>query len=319
VALTLMNYGVWALVWQAIVNRSVATIVLWMAVPLRLRFGFSRVSLVDLLKYALPTLLSRTMSWGSGQFPRLVFGFYWGTTELGLFGLAARLCDIVLDVALVPRYSVARVELRKFAADSQGLAEAVRQILINMSVIAFPLCVGGAAVAPTLFHAWLDARWYGGIIPAELMMLMCVPFVTLYCAGAVLMALNFQSAEALMSIVQTIITLAAVFVFAPFGLLPATAAFAARPLASLPLTARLLRTKCGVHARLLFDAQKPALIAAAIMGVGVSVLRISAEPFLSSIVLLPLLIVGGGVLYTAVIWLLLPDFVRQFSARFARR
>jgi O-antigen/teichoic acid export membrane protein len=315
--LTLTGFGVWALVWQAIVTRLVASVVLWLAVPLRLRFGFSRVRLAELLPFAVPVLLSRTMAFATGQFPRLIFGLYWGPTELGIFGLAGRLCDVLLEVALVPRYAVARVELRRFASDRDGLLEAVPKLLTNVSVICFPLSIGGAAVVPTLFHAWLDARWYAGIVPAQLMMLMCAPFVTHYCIGATLLALNFQFAEALSSAVQSVATVIVVIVFAPLGLLPATAAFAARPLLLLPLPALLLRAKCAVPARILFTAQRPALIAALTMGVGVTVLRMGLEPVLRSVLLLPLLIAAGAMLYVGAIALLLPSFARQFVARFA--
>ncbi len=315
-ALTLLGYGVWALVWQALFTRLAATIVLWMAVPLRLRFGFSRAGLADLMKFALPTLLSRIMSWGTAQFPRFIFGLYWGATELGLFGLGARLCDILLELTLVPRYAAARVELRRFASDPQGLQEAAGKLFFNMSIVAFPLCIGGAAVAPTLFHAWLDARWYDGILPASMMMLMCAPFVTHYCAGAVLMAMNLQSSEALMSILQTVVTLIVVFVFAPLGLIPATAAFAARPLLLLPLPARLLASKCGISGRAIFEAQRPALIAAALMGIGVTGLRIGLQPYVSNVALLPALVAAGAAIYCAMISLLRPDFVREFLGRF---
>ena len=317
--LTLTGYGVWALVWQALVTRVTATVVLWMAVPLRLRFGFSRPCLFDLGKFILPTLLSRTMSWGSNQFPRLIFGHYWGVTELGLFGLAARLCDIVTDVALVPRYSVARIELRQFAGDASALREATHRLFIDLTAVAFPLAVGGAAIIPTLFHVWLDARWYGAIVPSELMMLTGVPFVTLYAAGAVLLASNCQPAEALMSVVQTIITVIAVLVFAPLGLLPATAAFAARPIALLPLAAKLVRDRCGVPAVLMFAAQRPAFLAAGVMGVAVTALRLCAEPYLRGVFLLPLLVAFGAAVYGAMMWLLIPDFVRQLMARLGVR
>jgi O-antigen/teichoic acid export membrane protein len=242
-----------------------------------------------------------------------------GATELGLFGLGARLCDILLELTLVPRYAAARVELRQFAADTPRLNEAVNRLFLNMSVVAFPLCIGGAAVVPTLFHAWLDARWYGGIIPAALMMLMCAPFVTHYCAGAVLLAMNFQSSEATMSIVQTVVTLIAVLIFAPLGLIPATAAFAARPLLLLPLPLRLLQAKCRISPRGMFESQRPALIAAGIMGIGVTMLRIGLEPFVRSVFLLPLLVVIGVAVYCALISMLLPAFVREFLGRFISR
>ncbi len=317
--LTLTGFGVWALVWQALVTRLIATIVLWLAVPLRLGFGYSTDSFRELWRYALPTLLSRTLSWGSGQFPRLIFGLYLGPTDLGLFGLASRLSDILLDVTLVPRYVVARVELRQFAGDSPRLEAAARQVLTNMSGLAFPLCIGGAAVVPTLFHAWLDARWYGGIIPAELMMLLSIPFVTQYCAGAMLLAFNHQSSEAWLSLVQTVITLVLVIVFAPFGLIAATTAFALRPLLSLPLSVRMVRQRCAVSARLFYEAQRPTLMAAVIMGVVVTGVRVALQPWLPSVVLLPVLVALGAGCYALLMSMLLPEFLRQFVARFSAR
>jgi O-antigen/teichoic acid export membrane protein len=315
--LTLAGFGVWALVWQAVVTRLVATVVLWMAVPLRLRFGYSSRSLRALLAFGLPTLLSRTMSWGTSQFPRLLFGLYWGPTLLGVFGLAARLCDILLEVTLVPRYAVARVEFRKFAHEP-GINAAAHRLLGNTSAFAFPLCVGAAAVTPTLFHVWLDARWYGGIVPAELLMLMCVPFVTHYCAGAILLALNHQSTEAMTTVVQTALTVVVVLAFAPLGLIAASAAYAARPLLLLPLPARLVQLKCHVSARLLFDAQRPAFIASALMGIAVTALRLGLEPLLRGIVLLPLLVGVGAAVYAGLLWMLSPGLVREFTTRFAR-
>jgi O-antigen/teichoic acid export membrane protein len=313
--LTVTGYGVWALVWQAIVTRLIATIVLWMAVPLPLRFGFSKSCLQDLKIFVLPTLLSRVMSWGSNQFPRLVFGFYWGVSELGLFGLASRLCDIVSDIALVPRYSVARVELRHVADDAPALRDAVGRLFLNMSVIAFPLSVGGAAVMPTLIHTWLNSRWYAGIVPSELLLLTGVPFVTLYCAGAVLLASNNQRAEVLMSIAQTLMTVIVVFVSAPLGLLFATAAFALRPFILVPLAVKLVQDRCSVPVRLMLAAQRPPFIAAAVMGVTVTGLRLGVEPYLRAMYLLPTLIVVGGAIYCAMLWYLIPDFTRQFMAR----
>jgi O-antigen/teichoic acid export membrane protein len=225
----------------------------------------------------------------------------------------------MMDVSLVPRYVVARVELRKWAGDPAALLQELTKLLMTASVVCFPLAVGGAAVAPTLFHAWLDARWYAGIVPAELMMLMCMPFVTHYMIGATLMALNFPFSEALSTAVQSVVTVVVVLVFAPLGLLWATAAFSARPLILLPLPALLLRFKCTLPVRPLFSAQVPALAAALTMGTVVTLLRLALEPMLRSVQLLPLLVVVGAVSYAGAIALLLPSFARGFVARFAAR
>jgi O-antigen/teichoic acid export membrane protein len=305
--LTLTGAGVWALVWQAIITRLVAAVVLWWVVPLPLRFGFSGEKLRDLVTFALPTAVSRTMTWVTGQLPRLLLGLYWGPTQLGLFSLAARLTDVILEITVVPRYAVARVELRRFAGDPAGLIRATADLLHKMSVYCFPICVGGIAAAPALFHAWLDARWYGGVVPAQLMLLMCIAFTTHYCIGAALLAMNFQRAEALTAIVQTVVTVATVMVSAPFGLVPATAAYSGRPIALLPLPVLLLRNRCAVPVRTILQAQLPVLLIASIMGAVVWVLRISLEPFLDGVLLLGVLVAAGALIYALLLLKFLPE------------
>ncbi len=150
--LTLAGAGVWALVWQAIVTRLVASVVLWYTVPLKFGLGFSSRHFRELTHFAAPTLVSRFLTWSCNQIPRLMLGLYWGSTDLGLFSLASRLGDILMEVAVVPRYAVARVELRKYAGDHAGLDAALRRTFTFLTVFCFPLCVGGAAIVPTLFR-----------------------------------------------------------------------------------------------------------------------------------------------------------------------
>jgi O-antigen/teichoic acid export membrane protein len=317
--LTLAGAGVWALVWQALVTRLVATVVLWSAVPLKFRFGFSSRHLRELARYAAPTVLSRIMSWLASQTPRFILGLLWGATELGLFSLAARLSDLLMEVAVVPRYVVARVELRRFASDSIALADALRSIVTLMSVLCFPLCIGGAVIVPTLFHVWLDPRWYGAIIPTQLMLLTSMALITHYIAGATLLAANNQAAEAFASIVQTVTTLIVVLVSAPFGITVASAAMSGRPFALLALPISLLKRYCGLPARVMLRAQLPALTAALAMGTGVWLLRIQLETVLSSAILLPILAVAGVAIYAILIALLLPNLAGQFMRITSRR
>jgi O-antigen/teichoic acid export membrane protein len=307
------------LVWQALVTRLVASVVLWYAVPLKFGMGFSLRHFRELLHFAVPTMASRFMNWSCNQIPRVMLGLYWGPTDLGLFSLAARLGDILMEVALVPRYAVARVELRKYVHDQIGLTASLQGTLTNLTVFCFPLCVGGAAVVPTLFHVWLDPRWTGAIIPAQCMLLTCIPLVTQYMGGATLLAMNYQKSEALVSIVQTVATLAVVMVCAPFGLLAASIAIAARPFILLPLSLRLLRKYCAVPASAIFAPQWPALVSSLVMGAVVSLLRLWLEPWVRDAIALPILILAGAVAYLALVRLTMPTVVAHFLNRLPGR
>jgi hypothetical protein len=158
------------------------------------------------------------------------------------------------------------------------------------------------------------------------MLLMCVAFTTHYCIGAALLALNLQRAEAVTSVVQTLVTVAVVLVSAPFGLIPATAAYAGRPIFLLPLPAALLRWKSGVPFSAILRAQVPVLLIAALMGAAVWIVRVALEPVLNSVILLGLLVACGGIVYAALLLKFLPESAapyrrllrlpaQQFSAR----
>jgi O-antigen/teichoic acid export membrane protein len=318
-ALTLTGAGVWALVWQAIVQRLVAAVALWLGVPLRFRLGFSAAHFRDLRKFAAKLMLSRIMNWAGGQLPRFILGMYLGASDLGIFSLAGRLNGTLVQVALEPKITVARIYLRRYLAAREGLDDAVRRLFLQTSILCFPFFVGGAAATPVLFHAWLGPRWAGGVPVAQFMLLMGVPMVTFYCATAILLALNQQAAEAFISTVQTATVIVVALAVAPFGLTIVTAAIALRQLALLPLPLVLIRRRCTVPLRAMLIPQLPALAAAAASAGVVWLLAPGLEHTLGSVKALPLLVVLGAIVYVPLIALLAPSFVGEVLRRVVAR
>ena len=264
--LALTGAGVWALVWQAVVQRIVAVVVLWLAVPIPFGLAMSRRHFREVSDFALPVMLSRVMGWASGQLPRLILGLYLGTADLGLFTLASRLNAMVNGVAIGPKATVARVDLRRFANSPGPLASAVRSMFLHISVLGYPACIGGAAIVPTLFHTWLDSRWYGAIVPSQLMLLSCAPYVTFYGSTALLYALNLMKVEAGLATALSLGGVFAVLAGAPFGLVAASAGIAACAVAVVPLPLIVIHRKCGLGVRDILLPQVPAFVASCGMG-----------------------------------------------------
>ena len=270
--LALLGAGVWALVWQAVVQRLIAVFVLWIAVPMPFRLSFSRRHFREVGVIAMPIIVSRLMGWASGQLPRLILAIYMGPTDLGLFSLASRLNMIVNQVAIGPKATVARVALRRFANRPDKLPCAVRQMFIHLGLISFPACIGGAAVVPSLFHAWLDPRWYGAILPSQLLLLSCVPYVTFYGSTALMYAMNLQNFEVWVATALGLGGLVAVVIAGPFGLVPTSVAIAAFAMATVPLPVIVIRRTCGLTVRDILGLQVAPLLAAGGMGLFVVVL-----------------------------------------------
>jgi PST family polysaccharide transporter len=317
--LTLMHYGVWALVWQATVQRVLNVAILWKLVRMPFRLGFSAPHFQELRRYGAPMLVSQTMAWGSDQIPRYILGFFLGASELGLFSLAGRLTDIVVQLAISPRYGVARLEMRQFIDQRAGIDAAMRRVLMQMSALAFPLCIGAAVVMPVLFTTWLNERWAGGVIPAQLMMLGIIPYVTHYALSAALLGVNRQSAIAINATAQTFTLILVSLVFAPLGLVPATAAIACRPLLTATIPVIFARRYCGIAPKGALLAQLPALMAAGATGALVFGLKLVLTPYLGGMALLVWLVLAGAVTYGALIGLFVPQLAAQFSARLPAR
>jgi O-antigen/teichoic acid export membrane protein len=314
-SLTFLNYGVWALTWQVIAQKCMATIILWRAAPLPFRFGLSLRHARDFTALVMPLFVSRCMSWASGSVSRFILGSFLGMGDLGIISLATRLSDIAIQVLVVPRYAVARVALRQYAKNRAGLDGAVHQLVFRYALLSFPACLGCAAIMPTLFQTWLDARWYPGIVPAQLLVLMCVPYVTIYTIGALLMAHNEQRAEAWLETAQTCAAILAVLIAAPFGLTVSAASIAGRAFVLLPLPLLTARKRCGVSAMQVLKPQISLLVPAVVMGAIVTVIQSALRPYVRGLILLPALIAAGAVLYGALLAVEYPQLVASYIRR----
>jgi O-antigen/teichoic acid export membrane protein len=266
-------------------------------------------------------LLSQTMSWSATQIPRFILGLYLGAAELGLFSLGSRIHEIVLQLTLSPTYAVARVKMREYADDRVGLNAAVTSLLKNMALLCFPLCIGGAAVMPVLFHVWLDTRWSAGVLAAQLLLLGAMPYVAHYALSAALLAMNRQSSIAVNSTVQSIATVIVTALFAPLGLNPATASIALRPMATVIFPLVFAQWHCGIPASLVLRAQVPIFIAASVMGAVVWALEWGLRTVWNPAFLLGALVVTGAAVYALMIGTLQPGLLAIYWARlpFKRR
>lgn len=311
VALTLLGAGVWALVWQALLQRVISAAVLWINSPLRFQMRLSRRHWNDMSVFVGPLLVSRMMTWLSSQLPRFILALHLTVSELGLFSLAARLSDILVQVAVVPKAAVARVELRRFAAGSAELIDAVSRMLLTMSVLCFGLAAVGAALVPTLFRVWLDPKWVGAIVPSEVLILSAATWVSFYGSGVLFLGLNQQRREALMSVVQSSTILFTAWFFSRWGLVEASVGMAIRPLLLIPLAIFLVKTYAQVPVKAFLGAQAPAFAGALAGGGLVWILRTPMENALGSGIALLALGAVGMLTYGLVLSLFAPDNVRR--------
>ena len=172
---------------------------------------------------------------------------------------------------------------------------------------------------PLLFGTWLNARWADGVVPAQLMILGLLPYVTHYGLSAALLGTNRQSAIAINATTQALIVIPVTALSAPFGLHTATAAIASRPLLTAGIPMLFARHYCGLGPKDVLLPQVPALLASVATGAVMWGLNLLLAPYLNQVVLLAWLVLAGAVTYAALIARLLPEVAQRFTRVAATR
>jgi O-antigen/teichoic acid export membrane protein len=246
IVLAIAGAGVWALVFQALGQRIAEFIILWISVPVRLGFRWSGAHFREISPAGMNVFVGRIMGFASGQLPRIIIGYVLGPTTLGLFTLANRILDLIVQTAVQPRTAVGRIELRDSKPGSAEFERIFSRMTQNVSILSFPLFCGAAALTPDLFRIWLDQRWSAGVVPTQLMLLSGLPLVVFYCIDSALLGAKLSSVFKWISSLQALTTLITVMCVVSLGLDMICLSLAVRSAIVLPIFLWLFGRACNV-------------------------------------------------------------------------
>lgn len=317
VALALNGAGVWALVAQIIIQRLAEVIILWITAgpAAGASIGWSQRHYRELSTYAFHVFVSRSMNFAGGQLPRVIIGYFLGPVALGLFTLASRFAETLVQIVILPGITVARVELRHYELGGAPLRAAFQELMRGVAVLAFPMAIGAAATLPLLYSIWLDARWQPGVFGAQALLFTVLPLVVCYCSGSILLALNFPGLDARTAMLQTVSNALCVLAAAPFGLDIVCLVMAVRQILFLPYPALVVARACGIPMRIMVRALTVPFALSAAMGLVV----VAASAILVALAGPHIALVGsvaiGGVTYAALLRLFAPEEAQRILNR----
>lgn len=308
IVLALMGAGAWALALQVLAQRATEFIVLSIAVPKHNGFKWSRPHFNELRPVAQDVVMARAMSVIGGQLPRLIIGYVLGSATLGLFTLATRFLEISVQISIVPRTSIGRVNLRHFAPGSPAFEVTFVEMLQDACLLLFPLLMGAIALTPLLFRVWLDQRWQDAILPTQLILLSGMPLVLSYSGDSTFLGANQSTLFARTTTIQSLTICAVTLAAVPFGLDITCLALAIRAWLLMPMPVYLLWKKCHLRVRDIFIPIARALVASLLMAALVAV----AAHFLHVKALRPAITLGSLVVWGVLVYF---GYLYLFSRR----
>ena len=165
------GYGVWALVWQAVINYGINTIILWILTKWWPLWIFSWNSFKDLFGFGSKLLLSSLLDTIFRDIYTIVIGKAYSSADLGIYTNANRFAQFPSSNLTSIMQRVTYPLLCEFQDENERLRYLYRKYLRLSAYVIFPLMVGLAAVAHPLLIVLLTEKWTDAV---PLLQILCI-------------------------------------------------------------------------------------------------------------------------------------------------
>lgn len=159
IVLAYNNYGVWALVYQQLINQVSICLILWFTVKWRpsLMFSFKRIK--KLFSYGGKLLLSSLLDTGYMNLRSLVIGKLYAPAMLGYYNRGNAFPQIIVSNINGSIQSVIFPVLSAEQDNKYKVKEMVRRTIVTSSYLIFPMMIGLGVIGESLIRLILTEKW----------------------------------------------------------------------------------------------------------------------------------------------------------------
>jgi O-antigen/teichoic acid export membrane protein len=169
-ALALAGAGVWAFVAQQLVMDAVALVLMWGAARWRPHFRFSWPHARELVGFSANVFVANLGGFVNRRSDTLLMGLFFGPTAVGLYRLADRVVDLVLEFTMRPVGLISLPHFSRLQNDPERLRVSVEKCLRATLLIAVPVLFVVAATSEYVL-ALLGSQW---LAATDTLALLCV-------------------------------------------------------------------------------------------------------------------------------------------------
>jgi O-antigen/teichoic acid export membrane protein len=197
VSLAFAGAGVWALVAQQLVLETIVLVMVWALSPWKPRLRFSPAHARQLLGFSVNVFAASLASFIGRRVDALLMGIFFGPLAVGLYRLADRVVDVVLEVTMQPVSVLSLPLLSRFQKDAGRLRETALRSLRTMLFVAVPALLVVVAVSEEIV-AVFGEDWEEAAVPLQFLCLAGIGKAVGVLTGPVLFAASRPRYRAVM-------------------------------------------------------------------------------------------------------------------------
>ena len=159
IVMAVLQFGVWALVAQQLINQLCVTLILWFKVKWRPKLVFSIKRLKSLFSFGWKLLISGIIETLYRNLRSILIGKNFSSEMLGFYDRGDQFPKLIVNNIDGSIQSVMLPTLSSFQDDKKRVKEIVRRSIVTSSFIVFPMMVGLAVIAESLISIVLTDKW----------------------------------------------------------------------------------------------------------------------------------------------------------------
>ena len=163
ITLAFLNFGIWSLVIQGLVNASVISIILWLKSPFKPKLVFSLSEIKSIFKFSINLSGFNIVNYFVRNADYVLIQKYLGEQQLGFYNIAYRIMlyplqniTAVFSRVMFPIYSTLQ-------SDHNRIREMFLSLTNNIALLSFPLMLFVTASADVLVPSLLGEKWSSSI------------------------------------------------------------------------------------------------------------------------------------------------------------
>ena len=311
VTLAVLGFGPWSLVANLLTQNALMAASIWRRSGFRPAPVFSVIHFRELWSYGQYTFLLRIAAFAANQSPRLIVGYLFGPSVLGAFSVGLRIIEMLYQLLVVPAVNVTMPVIAKVRDHPARLQRAISEATQFSAMVAVPVFVIIAVLAPFAMPLVFGAKWADSIVIVQIL---CAYGVVGSCGlvwGSIIGGLGRPDITLMTTTTAAVVSIAVLLLSASFGPIGASAAFVIRGYITLPFMPLLIARLTGIRASEQYAVYLPIVFAGAVMAVAVEAFVLLVDGAFSPLILTLTALTLGAIVYGSALWLVAGSALRR--------
>jgi len=301
IAMALLGYGVWSLVFGQIAGAVASVILVWIILPWRPRLMLDRSIARSLMKFGASVTVIDIITQVTDNLDYVIVGRAFGLVPLSIYSLAYRLPEMLLIGNL---WVMGGVVFPAFSSIQDRPEELRRGFLASVrlvELIAVPICLGLLIAAEPIVRVVFGDQWLEAIPVLRVLAIYAWVYSLGYHVGGFYKAIGRPDILLKLSLLTLLIIFPSLLIGARFGIIGVAVGHLVAVLIRRVISLWLATRFVNVSIMEIFGELRSSLLGALVMGpviLAVANLTANLSPFLQLACIIPI----GAVSYLGVLW-----------------